>query len=486
MADESTTEILINNNLDIKKDITIPSGKTVKITKTVALSKGTLTNYGKIVMANDAGSSSVTFDAATKKATLLNKGTIEVIADKALKEDENIINSKTIVVKPGASIEENNGKNVAGEDIKILGTGKVSFEIGTYKPSEDSEEITSTSAQIVSAITNTSATEVKLINDFTVTNDNKINITKNSLSKLTKVADFDLNGYTIKSSVDYVKETKEEAAINVEEKIDLTIKNGKIENTNSNTTGRNIINKGTLTINNVTMKGNYNVVSELNSTTNIIGGEYTAKECGVFGKTKSKTTISGATITSDGFAVSGNGTQTDTTIVIKDKSVLTSKNDVAIYMPSTKLLQVLNSKVTGNSGIETAAGNVEIINSEVIATAKGQVAEWVHEDGNNTSGASVNDRSALLVMSREGYGDADKGSITVTIENSTLSSVLGKAIRTHVNKIGDAYKTGVKTIVVTYDDATVLDGEVVNDKIVPNGISITVNGEKVPQMEAAE
>ncbi len=462
LADEKTTEIAIDKALTINNDVEIPSGKTVEIANTVTLSKGTLTNDGKIVMAQNG-----VITITENKGTVMNNGEIDVINQGKLKESENIINRGNIIVKVGGTIEST-------EDSAIIGTGKVIFEIGTYKDPETSEETTSTEEQIVNAITNTSATEVKLISDFTV--ESKIDITKSSLQKLTKVADFDLNGYTIKSDV------SNDYAIVVNEKINLTIKNGSII---SNTTdGRNIINKATLTLNKVTMKGYYNVVSDIKSTTNIIGGEYTATYCGIFGGSESKTTISGATVTSDAYAVSGNGSKNDTTFTIKDNSVITSKNDVAIYMPSTKLLQVVDSKVTGNSGIETAAGDVEIINSEVVATAKGQVPGDINENGNKAEGkyGSVNDRSALLVISRKGYGNEDTGSIKVTIKNSTLTSVLGKAIRTHVNMDGE--KPGVKTIVVTYDDATVLNGDVVNDKTVPNGISITVNGEKVPQKEA--
>ena len=467
LEDEKTTEIVIDTveSLDIKDDITIPAGKTVKIATKVNLSKGTLTNNGTIVIAAD--------DAITlESGKVMNNGKIEVAPEGKLKASENIINRGTIVVGVNGQIDET-------DTTSIIGTGKVIFELGTYEDPETSEEKTSSKDEIVAAITSSSATEVKLISDINLSE--KVEVKIDGLEKLTKVKDLDLNGYTINSSVN-----NNDYAIEVDENINLTIKNGSIVSDMTN--GRNVNNKGTLTLNKVTMKGNYNVVSGVQgeqkaTTLTIIGGEYTAKFCGVYGSSKAKITISGATITSDTYVVSGRGSEKDTTLVIKDNSVITSKNDVAIYMPSTKLLQVVNSKVTGCSGIETAAGNVEITNSQVTATGISSNLSDIHDDGNKETGkpGSVNDRSALLVMSREGYGTAE-GSIKVTIKGSTLTSAVDRAIRTHVNGATESAagnKIGVKTIEVTYDDATVLSGKVVNDKIVPADVTIKVNGVEV-------
>lgn len=405
---------------------------------------------------------------------VMNNGKIEVAPEGKLKASENIINRGTIVVGVKGQIEE--------DESSIIGTGKVIFELGTCEDPETLEEKTSTNAEIVAAITSASATEVKLISDIDLSQNVEVKI--DELDKVTKVNDLDLNGYTINSSVE-----ENGYAITVDKNINLTIKNGSI--VSDMTDGRNVHNKGTLTLNKVTMKGNYNVVSGIDgkedtaTTLTIIGGEYTAKFCGVYGSSKAKVTISGATITSDAYVVSGRGSEKDTTLVIKDNSVLTSKNDVAIYMPSTKLLQVVDSKVTGCSGIETAAGNVEITNSQVTATGISSVLTDIHDDGNKDGAGSVNDRSALLVMSRAGYGN--NGSIKVTIKGSTLTSAVDRAIRTHVNgatenKAGD--KIGVTTIDVTYDDATVLSGEVVNDKTVPASVTIKVNGVEVGKSAA--
>ena len=98
-------------------------------------------------------------------------------------------------------------------------------------------------------------------------------------------------------------------------------------------------------------------------------------------------TITDSTIVSDSFALAGNGASHGTVIEINN-STLTSELAAAIYHPQYGEMTIVNSNITGTSGIEVRAGIVTVTSGTITATGD-PFASDPNGNGSTTDGAAV-------------------------------------------------------------------------------------------------
>ena len=98
-------------------------------------------------------------------------------------------------------------------------------------------------------------------------------------------------------------------------------------------------------------------------------------------------TITDSTIVSDSFALAGNGASHGTVIEI-NKSTLTSELAAAIYHPQYGEMTIVNSNITGTSGIEVRAGIVTVTSGTITATGD-PFASDPNGNGSTTDGAAI-------------------------------------------------------------------------------------------------
>lgn len=98
-------------------------------------------------------------------------------------------------------------------------------------------------------------------------------------------------------------------------------------------------------------------------------------------------TITDSTIVSDSFALAGNGASHGTVIEINN-STLTSELAAAIYHPQYGEMTIVNSNITGTSGIEVRAGIVTVTSGTITATGD-PFASDPNGNGTTTTGAAV-------------------------------------------------------------------------------------------------
>ena len=103
---------------------------------------------------------------------------------------------------------------------------------------------------------------------------------------------------------------------------------------------------------------------------------------------KAKLEIQGGTITTEGFAVSGNGAETtDSTITISGGE-LKSTGTAAIYQPQTGNLTITGGSITGLVGIVARQGNVKIDGGKITATGDASRTDRIG-DAKNAEGGYV-------------------------------------------------------------------------------------------------
>lgn len=98
-------------------------------------------------------------------------------------------------------------------------------------------------------------------------------------------------------------------------------------------------------------------------------------------------TITDSTIVSDSFALAGNGASHGTVIEINN-STLTSELAAAIYHPQYGEMTIVNSNITGSSGIEVRAGIVAVTSGTITATGD-PFASDPNGNGSTTDGAAI-------------------------------------------------------------------------------------------------
>lgn len=98
-------------------------------------------------------------------------------------------------------------------------------------------------------------------------------------------------------------------------------------------------------------------------------------------------TITDSTIVSDSFALAGNGASHGTVIEINN-STLTSELAAAIYHPQYGEMTIVNSNITGTSGIEVRAGIVTVTSGTITATGD-PFASDPNGNGSTTDGAAI-------------------------------------------------------------------------------------------------
>ena len=139
------------------------------------------------------------------------------------------------------------------------------------------------------------------------------------------------------------------------------------------------------------------------------------------------------------------GSEENDTIVLKNRSTVTSKYGYGIYFPSSGSLTIEDSTITAKYvGVQICAGDLTVTNSTIKAT-NAPVAK-TEDDG------VISDGSAISIVNRAGY----KGIGTVKIESGTFTSKSGTtatAIRAYTfnntTKQEEAWKEAGDKVTIT-------------------------------------
>lgn len=138
--------------------------------------------------------------------------------------------------------------------------------------------------------------------------------------------------------------------------------------------------------------------------------------------------IKGGTIISDGFAVSGNGTQTTNSTVTISGGNLTSNESAAIYQPQSGTLTITNGNIKGKIGVVSRGGTTTITGGNI--TAEGVGTDSVGDAKQGGVGVKLPLGTAVIVDNTEaGY----ENSATVKIS-------------------GGVFKTSANSPVISFDD----------------------------------
>ena len=118
----------------------------------------------------------------------------------------------------------------------------------------------------------------------------------------------------------------------------------------------------------------------------VVGTSGTA--AGPYSTTTDLIVESGVEITTTGFAISGNGTKHGTRITIEGGEI-TSKASTGIFHPHDGVMNITGGKISGITGIEVRAGEVNVSGSaEIIGTAKPTSSD-ANGSGTTTKGAGI-------------------------------------------------------------------------------------------------
>ena len=144
--------------------------------------------------------------------------------------------------------------------------------------------------------------------------------------------------------------------------------------------------------------------------------------------------VNGATIKSEAFAISGNGTwkgdknKGGTSITITSGKI-ESEKDLAIYHPQDGILNISGGTITGTDGIQLKAGGAAITNvSGGTIKATGDFVEALTDSSNG----SVATGSAISLIGNSGYA----GNISLNISGAGVEiiSEKGYAVRQEITK----------------------------------------------------
>ncbi len=338
-----------------------------------------------------------------------------------------------------------NANKVKVETLETSNVQVVIVENGT------AQTIVNTEDELKDAVSNETMPKIILNN----------NIELNSVIEVTRPVEIDLNNYTIDSS----KVAKDANTLSYGLKVtgegNLTLKNGTMKTVKETDGFMNIMNlEADLTVENVKFEGHYNIYTNYREsstvgTTVVKNSTFDAKFACIVGWKNANVTVKDSTLESLWYAVSGNGTCENTVFDISN-STLTSEEDIAIYMPSTKALTLTKCTVTGLSGIEAAAGIVTLNDTDIYA--KGVYKDTFTSESANGSWI---EGSAIFVRIQKDYGDGSE--FKLNIDNlSTLNSENGDGLRVY-ECTTSAQNKGVNKVDINYysNNVKAENGEIV-------------------------
>ena len=212
--------------------------------------------------------------------------------------------------------------------------------------------------------------------------------------------------------------------------------------------------------------------------------------CCVFGGGNSVTTMNDCNgtegFTGDVYVVSGNGSANYAGAEFYINNCdLTSHNDVAMYMPGTETLNIIDSKLTGVGGLEACTGTITIAGSIIKGTG-----ESLNIDANqaNKGDGCWTDGSAIFIRAQKGYNDG--GNLTLTIDDTLSSknqttkieSANGNGVRIYENVNNTESSHGVNTVTITGLDNsmfTVNENQFTANLNENNWFTLTLNGSEI-------
>ena len=474
LADSDVTTIFIPTAVEVNEPIVVDREIVLQGEGIITLSDNVTDNDADVLKVTEEGTIIIPAGSKILVERLENSGTIIIgqqpvvysmrrvaeptVVDAMLVVSEPITMTETAsIINYGTLVIENNG-SITGQGslqnngiMRFVGdkTFGNSIEVALDVKGTLQRYIT-TEAQLQSAI-------VDEMNDIVILGAD-IALTEATVGgiEVAREVTLEMNGYIIDSTngaTATIAEKQKSYAFIVREGGNLTI-NGEGTFTTAKDTAykNNILNEaGTLTLNNVTLVGNYCVDTNLRGSTK--PATTTMKGCTLAGGFASATGWSLATVNIDNskltgkwYAVTGNGTAQDATLNITNKSVLTGTEGVAIYMPSTKSLNVSDSILTGLTALEAVAGEINIVKSELNAT--GEYKDFATLEAKTNDG-TYDEGSAIFLRSHGGY--ADEGTLRLTIDDeTTLTSAYGNGIRIYEQVNKTANTQGVSEIAVNY------------------------------------
>lgn len=176
---------------------------------------------------------------------------------------------------------------------------------------------------------------------------------------------------------------------------------------------------------------------------------------GIFIKENSSLTVNGANIKGLYYAITGNGLQDNTKIIINDGYIegiegASYPNDaVAIYHPQLGDLTINGGTLVGESGVQyCGAGKVTITGGTI--TAKTEYTEFPSKTSEEWDGTAI-DGAALSLISRGGGYQDNGATIDVNITGGNLISENNSAIAVYrLQKVDGSWKTNENTNVESY------------------------------------
>lgn len=496
-------DIEVTERLDVKNEVVLNlNGKTIKTSDDLPNNSSILVwNTGKLTIEGEGtvNSASTKNDSsiaiwAYGGEVIINGGTYTNLGTKALNDDNQALNNELIYTSNGGKVTINGGKFIGNTENATHGAGytlnkydqeesvievkggtfvgfnpahnkaegaNTNFVAKGYKVAVSGSEYTVELVEESDAVV-VNGTVYASLNDAvenapagaTVTMFKDAELTKSL--EVNKELEIDLNGNTIDSTNVPIDPNNYNMsyAFKVTDGGNLSIKNGSMTTTkDTSALVMNILNvEGTLNADNVKFVGYYNIYTNYRNndtygTTNITNCTLDSYFAGLVGWNYAIVNVSDSTISGHWYAISGNGSCKDTDFNITN-CTLTSEAGAAIFMPSTKTLNIAGSTLTGLSGIEGAAGTINITDTDITATG---VYKATFADDTKT-GCWV-EGSAIFVRVQGGY--ADNTAMTLKIDDkSTLTSDNGNGIRVYEASTSTEEK-GIDSVDIEYYSNTI-------------------------------
>ncbi len=319
---------------------------------------------------------------------------------------------------------------------KVDGTNYVA-EVGDSESTKVCEKLT----DALNAAT--TGDTVKLLDNVTSTSTDPVK--RDNGSGATFI--LDLGGFKISSS------TSNAISLSITDGSDVTITNGTIENTFKDESGNTpnyvalFVKNSTVTLSDVTVsnseynseKGPYGAV-QVGSTDGTKGTLKVEKGTKITGETgiavfgsESKVEITGGEISTDSFAVSGNGNSSqcsDSTIEISG-GILTSRSSAAIYQPQSGTLKITGGTITGLFGVVARQGTITITGGKI--EAKGEAGQKITV-GSDPDATELPVGTAIVVDNEANYGGEEHEAAKVTVSgNVDITSVVDPVYSTKVD-----------------------------------------------------
>ncbi len=452
-------------NITVNSVLNIPTGKTLNVT-------GNFDTNGKVTVANGA-----TLNVDGKlilSAAVDNNGTINVgTLSKKEKEGNSLIlarinNTGTLTIDAiddnAVSDDKVNQPYVDGVDgVGIYNTnGTV-----TFLANDGNEVFIGLNKKGVTNI------EVQAAAGTALTTDKGVAKVDASDKKV-----LNLNGCSYSNTKAVDATTDGESGV-VENAGTLKVINGSMTGTETKTTVASLKNtgSGSLTLENVSLNSNgYNVWNE-GASLSITGGTFEAGYANIRDKSdKSTITITDvSSMKAKIWCLSMYGANKDNTVVVTNVT-MESTDDSAIYLPGVDDVTISNSRVKGQCGIETLAGKLNVLKSEIESV--GTSSDFKYPNGQVDG--SIIPGYAIAIRSKAGYG-SNSDAIHVTVQSSTLKTVDDrKPIHVYEHK-----DKGVVSVDIICDlaDSVEFTREENSDT---NGFSVKVGGQTIEATTATK